>query len=142
MELGIIEIRRDLKAAFEAGLRQKYGDIVGVLLAEVAVFGSHGKLDLMQLRRLLENDATAIVAGIVGNRTDSPMMVLLMNQMIGCAIVEDKNAVKRWATEGLNRCRRVAGPWADTVPQWQWARDNTDCFCLYARQLKHFMNQL
>jgi hypothetical protein len=142
MEMGIVEIRRDLKAAFESGLQQKFGAGLGALLAEAAVHGPHGKIDLEQLRRTLENDAAAIVTGIVANRADAPMLLLLRNQMIGSAIVEDKAAVKRWATEGLNRCRRVAGPWAETAPQWQWVRDNTDAFCTYTRQVKYFVNQL
>ena len=142
MEIGILEIRQEMRAAFETGLRQKYGAVMGGLLAEVVTYGAHGKMDVMQLRRMLENDAAAVVAGIVGNRMDAPMMLLLRNQMIGCALIEDKEAVKRWATEGLNRCRRVGGPWTETAPEWEWARDHAEQFILYARQLKYFMNQI
>lgn len=142
MDISILDIRREMKAAFEAGLRQKYGEVMGGLLAEVATYGAHGKLDLALLRRSLDNDAAAVVAGIVGNRMDAPMMLLIRNQLIGCALIEDKEAVQRWATEGLNRCQRVGGPWAATVAEWEWARDNAEKFILYARQLKYFMNQI
>ena len=142
MEMGTLEIRREMQAAFATGLRQKYGEVMGGLLGAVAAYGLHGKIDLMQLRRTLDNDAASVVGGIVGNRTDAPMMLLLHNQMIGCALIEDREAVKRWATEGLNRCQRIGGPWAATAPQWEWARDHAEQFILYARQLKYFLNQL
>jgi len=142
MELGILEVRRDLRLAFENGLRLKFGDAAGPLLAEVISYGPHGKLDLVRLRHTLEEDAAAVVAGIVANRLDPSLMVLLRNQMIGCALIEDKEGVRRWATEGANRCQRIGGPWAATLPQWQWALEKPNELTIYARHLKYLFNQL
>lgn len=142
MEIGVVKINREMVWAMEAGLRKQFGEPLGSLLADAVSFGSHGLFDLNKVRHNLSDEAAAIVAGIVANRADAPMMLMLRNQMIGHAILHDRDGVVRWATEGLNRCKRVNGPWLETIPQWQWVLDNTDRYILYVRQLKLFLNQL
>jgi hypothetical protein len=137
-----LNLTRELRAACEDGLRAQYGEPLGSLLADVLNYGTGSKLDLNRLRSSLEDEATAIVAGIVGNRADAPLMLLIRGQMIGRALVHDREAVIRWATEGQNRAPRVGGPWADTLAQWQWVRENPDRYILYARQLKLLFNQI
>jgi hypothetical protein len=112
MEAGLnINIHRKLTAAFETGLRQKYPTPLGTLLADAVGFNPRGKLDPNKLRASLSDEAVATVAGIVANRADAPLMLMIRSQMIGHAVLYDRDGVIRWATEGLTRCVRVAGPW-------------------------------
>ena len=142
METGVLNINRDIRAACETGLRQQYPPPLGALLADAVGFGPHGKLDPGKLRASLDDEAAAIVAGIVANRADAPLMLMLRNQVIGHAILHDRDGVIRWTTEAMNRCQRVGGVWTDTRGQWQWILDNADRYILHVRQLKLFLNQL
>lgn len=142
MQVGVININREMVAAFATGLRQKYGEPLGSLLADVVSFGSHGMFDLVKVRKDLESDAAVVVAAVLANRADGPLMLTLRSQMIGSAILHERDAVVRWASQGLHSAQRTGGPWLDTLPQWQWVLDNTDRYILYTRQLKLFLNQL
>lgn len=138
---GLPNIQREFKAAVEAGLRQQYGNIMGAVLAEVGAYYEHTKLDPKRIRDIVDNDAGAVVSAIVANRVDAPLMLMIRSQMIGSALLEDREAVVRWATEGLHRSKRVGGPWTETESEWKWVLEDPARFILYARQLKLFMNQ-
>jgi|GEM_PF-1711383 len=141
MDIGVTEMQRELRIALEKGLHQHFGDLVGGMLGDVLSYRERTKLDLQRLRELVENDAAAVVGAIVANRVDGALMVMIRSQMIGSALLGDRDAVVRWATEGMNRSRRVAGPWTDTERQWQWVMEDPNRYIMYARQLKYFLNQ-
>ena len=142
MLTGIAEVQRDLRQVFEVGLREKYGEPLGGMLGEVIAFYQGVKLDPAQLQKIVDNDATPVLSAVVSNRVDGATLRAMRSQVIGSALMTNKQAVVRWATEGLNRSRRMPGNWADTAPQWQQVLDDPDQFILLARQIKHFMNQI
>jgi hypothetical protein len=142
MEIGIPEMQRDLRDCFAASLRQRYGDNLGGLLTEAVTYSPRGRLEPGQLRASLDANAAAIVNALLSNRVTESTLLGIRTQMIGSALLGDKPAVIRWATEGLNRCQRVGGHWAKTEPQWQFVLQDTDRLILYARQVKYFMNQI
>lgn len=137
---GLPNIQREFQSALEAGLRQQYGSAMGAVLAEVANYHGRTKLDPKRIREVVDNDAGAVVSAIVANRVDAPLMMMIRSQMIGSALLEDREAVVRWATEGLHRSKRVGGPWAETDAEWKWVLEDPTRFILYARQLKLFLN--
>ncbi len=140
MVYGLPNIQRELQSALAAGLREQYGNVVGAVLAEVAAYHDHTKLDPKRIRELVDTDAGAVVSAIVANRVDAPLMLLIRGQMIGSALLEDREAVIRWATEGLHRSKRVGGPWTETDAEWNWVLEDPARFIMYARQLKLFLN--
>jgi hypothetical protein len=151
MEIGLPDIQRELRSAFEGGLRRQYGDLLGKMLADVAAYRDRAlvvayrdrpKLTMEWLRQAVDNDAAALVSAIIANRMDASMMMMIREQMIGNALLNDRDAVVRWATEGLNRCKRVGGPWAETEAQWKLVLDDPARYMLYSRQVKYFMNQI
>jgi hypothetical protein len=113
---------------------------LGGLLAEVLAYRFHAKLDFKSLQEIVDTDAAAAVSAILANRVDGTSMQMIRTAMIGCALLEDKAGIERWATEGLHRSKRVGGPWFDTERQWQCVLDDPSRFILYARQLKFFLN--
>ena len=134
-------MQRELKVALEKGLRQHHGDLVGGMLMDVALYRERIRLDPKRLRDLVENDAAAVVGAIVGNCIDGALMLMIRSQMIGSALLADRDAVVRWAMEGKSRSRRVAGPWQETQRQWEWVLEDPNRYIQYARQLKYFLNQ-
>ena len=141
VNFGIKEIQKELKTALENGLRQQFGDLMGGILMDVVNYRERVEINSQRLRELVENDAVAVVGAIVANRADGALMLMIRSQMIGSALLSDRDAVVRWATDGLNRCRRVAGPWSDTERQWQWVLEDPNRYMIYSRQLKYFLNQ-
>lgn len=140
MVSGQTVIQREMRKALEMGLRQQYGEMMGKMLSDVIDYHERVKVDFAKLRSMMDNENSAVVAAIVANRVDAPLMLMLRSQMIGAALLGDKEAVVRWATEGSHRARRVGGPWASTEPEWKWILENVDRYILYARQLKYFLN--
>ncbi len=140
MVSGQTAIQRELRTAFQRGLYLQYGEIMGKVLGDVIEYHERVKLDIPKLKELLDNESAAVVAAIVANRVDGPLMMMIRSQMIGSAILGDKAAVIRWTNEGLHRAQRVGGPWLNTEPQWKWVIENTERYILYARQLKYFLN--
>ena len=134
-------IQRELRTAFEAGLKQQYGEVMGDLMSDVVEYRERVRFDLTKLREVLDNDASTTVAAIVANRTDGPLMLMIRGLMIGSALLGDREAVTRWANEGMHRARRVGGPWTATESQWKWVVENTERYILYSRQVKFFMSQ-
>jgi hypothetical protein len=141
MDMGLEYMQRDLRTAFEKGLRQHFGDFVGGMLMDVVNYRERLKLDAPRLREMVENDAAAVVGAIVANRADGALMLMIRSQMIGSALLDDRDAVIRWATEGLGRSRRVGGQWTDTERQWKWILEDPTRYIMHARQLKYFLNQ-
>jgi hypothetical protein len=141
MDMGLENMQREFRMAFEKGLRQHFGDFLGGMLLDVVNYRERLKLDPLRLREMVENDAAAVVGAIVSNRTDGALMLMIRSQMIGSALLGDRDAVVRWATEGLGRSRRVGGPWTDTEQQWKWILEDPARYITHARQLKYFLNQ-
>jgi hypothetical protein len=114
----------------------------GGILLDAAAYREWVALKPERLRELVDNDAATTVALIISGRTDNTLMNMLRSQMIGCALLADTDGVVRWATEGLNRSRRIGGEWAATERQWLWVLENPGRYLKYARQMKVFLNQL
>jgi hypothetical protein len=142
MDIGLEDMQREMRTAVEKGLRQHFGDFLGGMLVDVVNYRARIKLEHQRLRELVENDAAAVASAIVSNRTDGALMLMIRSQMIGSALLSDRDAVVRWATEGLSRSRRVAGPWTETERQWQWVLEDPTRYIMYARQLKYFLSLL
>ena len=139
---GDMDLQAELVAAFEAGLRAKFGDLIGEIMTQIIKYHHGENLNSTRLRELVEADAGSALSSIVLNRIDGGTMRTVRACTIGSAILDDKESVIRWATEGLNRCKQVDGEWPATVPQWQWMLSNTYTFIYYARQIKRAFNQM
>ena len=139
---GDMDLQAELVAAFEAGLRAKFGDLVGEIMTQIIKYHHAENLNSARLRELVEADAGSVLNSIVLNRVDGGTMRTIRACTIGAAVLDDKESTVRWATEGLNRCKQVDGEWPGTVPQWQWILSNTYTFIYYARQIKRAFNQL
>lgn len=137
-----MDLQAELVAAFETGLRAKFGDLVGGIMTQIIKYHHGESLNSARLREIVEADAGSVLNSIVLNRIDGGTMLALRSCTIGSAILDDKDAVVRWATEGHNRCKQVDGEWPGTVPQWQWILSNTYTFIYHARQIKRAFNQL
>ncbi|HEY8240089.1 MAG TPA: hypothetical protein VIH35_01520 [Kiritimatiellia bacterium] len=139
---GDMDLQGELIKAFEAGLRIKFGELVGEVMTNIILYHHGESLNATRVRELVESDAGSALNSIVLNRVDGGTMRCIRACTIGSAILDDKDAVARWATEGLNRSKSMDGEWPATVPQWQWILGNTYMFIYYARQIKRAFNQM
>ena len=135
-------IQQEILTAFDNGLRLRYGDVLGPLYSEVVRYRAGAFLEVDDLRTELDTEAVPVLRDIVNNKITPPTLHAIRSLMIGCAIVGDRDAVLRWATEGANRARQFGGDWLTTVPQWETVQHNPGQFVLYARQLKFFLMQI
>ena len=136
------DLLKELDIAFQESLRRKFGEVIGGLLGDVATYYHQTTLEPAQLREILDTDVGAAVNAIVANKGDGSTMRLIRDQMVGSALIMDKDGVTRWATEGLNRCERAGGLWKASPPQWRWVLEDPDRYILYARQVKRFLHQI
>lgn len=134
--------RTEIQEAFITGLCQKFGPVMGAMLAEVIPFYAGVELDSEMLKKVRDDDAAAVLSGILSGTANGATMRGIRGQLIASALMADRDSVVRWATEGQNRCTRTGEEWAATLPQWQWVLDNPDRFIVYARHLKYLFNQL
>jgi hypothetical protein len=134
--------QKELRESFKEGARVKLGNVIGGLVGAVAEFHPTTELDPTRIKTFMDGDATAVVKAIMANRHDGATLQMIRHQMIGAALLNDREAVVRWATEGANRCERAGNSWAETVDQWRWVLGKPDVFITYARQVKAFTNQL
>ena len=132
-------IQKEIAEAFENGLRLRYGDALGALYSEVQRYRAGNFLEADELRANLDTEAVPILRAILTNKVEASTLSGIRSLMIGCAIAGDRDAVIRWATEGLNRVRQFDGEWKDTVPQWEAVLRGPGDFVLFARQLKYFL---
>ena len=135
-------IQQEILTAFDNGLRLRYGDVLGPLYSEVVRYRAGAFLEVDDLRTELDTEAVPVLRDIVNNKITPPTLHAIRSLMIGCAIVGDRDAVLRWATEGANRARQFGGDWLATVPQWETVQQDPGQFVLYARQLKFFLMQI
>jgi hypothetical protein len=137
---GGMDIQAELIEAFTTGLKAKFGPLVGELMAQVISYRYGDKLTPEKLREAVEADAGAALNGIVLNRVDGGTLRSVRACTIGSALLDDRESVARWATEGFNRCQHVDGEWRDTRDQWKWILENAYTFVYYARQVKRAFN--
>ena len=142
MEFTSIGPRVEILEAFALGLRQKYGDAMGEMLSEVVQFYQGTELDNETMQKIRDDDSAAVLNAFVSNAVTGGTMRGIRGQMIVAALMADKDAVLRWATQGLGRCDRAGGEWATTKPQWDWVLQNPDRFIVYARHIKYLFNQI
>ena len=135
-------IQREIATAFDNGLRMRYGDVLGPLYSEVFRYRAGSFMEMDELRTELDTEAVPVLQAILNNKVEPPTLHAIRSLMIGCAITGDRNAVLRWATEGLNRARQFGGEWTKTVPQWESVQKDPGQFLLYARQIKFFLMQI
>ena len=135
-------IQREITAAFDNGLRMRYGDVLGPLYSEVLRYRAGSFIELDEFRNELDTEAVPVLRDILNNKVEPPTLHAIRSLMIGCAITGDRDAVLRWATEGLNRARQFGGDWAQTVAQWEAVQTDPGQFLLFARQLKFFLQQI
>jgi len=134
-----IIIQKEIAEAFENGLRLRYGEALGALYGEVLRYRAGNFLETDELRADLDTEAVPVLRAILTNKVESSTLHGIRSLMIGCAIAGDRDAVIRWATEGLNRVRQFDGEWKDTLPQWEAVLRNAGDFVLFARQLKYYL---
>lgn len=132
-------IQNELGAAFDNGLRLRYGEALGSIYGEVLRYRAGNFLETDELRADLDTEAVPVLRAILNNKVESPTLHGIRSLMIGCAVAGDRDAVLRWATVGLNRARQLDGEWLETVPQWEAVQQDPSRFVLYARQLKFFL---
>jgi hypothetical protein len=137
---GDMDLQAELVDAFSTGLKAKFGPMIGELMTNIVTFRHGEKLTPDKLRQCVEEDAGAILNGIVTNRVDGGTMRSIRNCTIASALLDDREAVTRWATEGYHRCQQVDGEWPSTIEQWQWILNNAYTFVYYARQVKRAFN--
>ncbi|MEI6085756.1 MAG: hypothetical protein WCS70_15840 [Verrucomicrobiota bacterium] len=140
--IALREVQTVLTDAFATGLRLRYGPDLGALYREVAEYRPRVSLDEAALRRCVELDTPPAVQNIVANKVTGATLRAFRSLLIGGALLGDKSAVERWATEGLNRCQYGDGDWPTTRPQWQAVLKDPDGFIQMARQIKYYLNQL
>lgn len=135
-------IQEELASVFDNGLQLRYGDVLGPLYSEIIRYRAGSFLETNELRKDLDTEAVPVLQAILHDQVEPPALHAMRSLMIGCAIVGDRDAVLRWATEGANRARQFGGEWAKTLPQWEIVQQDPGRFLLYARQLKYFLQQL
>lgn len=132
-------IQKEIAEAFDNGLQMRYGDALGPLYGEVLRYRAGNFLETDELRADLDTEAVPVLHAILTNKVEPPTLHGIRSLMIGCAIAGDRDAVIRWATEGLNRVRQFDGEWTATVPQWEAVLRDPGDFVLFARQLKYYL---
>ncbi len=135
-------IQGEIADVFDNGLQLRYGDILGPLYSEIMRYRAGSFLEMDELRKDLDTEAVPVLSAILHNQVEPPALHAIRSLMIGCAIVGDRDAVLRWATEGANRARQFGGEWMESLPQWEIVQQDPGKFLLYARQLKYFLQQL
>ncbi len=129
----------ELRAAFDIGLRQHFGDDVGALLAAVLKYHPGMKIDDTNLKQTIETDSGMILEQVVGDRVDGTTLQGICEAMIGSALIQDIDGVNRWAKEGEVRCAKAGPEWAATSGQWQWVLAHPLQFINCARAIKKFV---
>lgn len=142
MQIGNAIIQRELAGCFEDALRQKHGPVAGALYGEILRYQAGGPIDFEKLRDHLDNGAVPMLSAIVSGNVTNSTLHAVRSLMIGSALLGDTPAVTRWATAGLTLSQKCAGDWPGSEPQWQWVLRSPEQFMLYARQIKHFLNQI
>lgn len=137
---GDMDLQAELVEAFSIGLKAKFGPVIGELMTQIVLYRHAERLTPDKLREAIELDAGAILNNIVTNRVDGGTMRCIRSCTIASALLDDREAVNRWATEGYHRCSQVEGEWPETLGQWQWILNNAYTFVYYARQLKRAFN--
>lgn len=132
-------IQQEIADAFDNGLQMRYGEALGALYSEVLRYRAGNFLETDVLRADLDTEAVPVLRAILANKIEPPTLHGIRSLMIGCAIAGDRDAVIRWATEGLNRVRQLDGEWTATVPQWEAVLRDPGHFVLFSRQLKYFL---
>jgi hypothetical protein len=140
---GSMDLQADLLDAFSTGLKAKFGPTIGELMSHVIAYRYGERLTAEKLVEAVESDAGAVLNGIVTNHVDGGTLRSIRACAIGSALLDDREAVARWATEGFNRCQQTKdGEWTATIEQWQWILQNAYTFVYYARQVKRAFNAL
>jgi hypothetical protein len=124
------------------GLQKRYGPVLARLYREVIEYRPRVPLDDDQLRHYVELDSAPVLYDIVANKVSGGTLRAFPSLMIGNALLENKDAVVRWATEGLQHSQHGTGDWPATKPQWQAVLDAPDEFIQIARQIKYLLNQI
>jgi hypothetical protein len=116
--------------------------VLASLYREVIEYRPRVPLDDDQLRHCVELDSAPVLHDIVANKVSGGTLRAFRSLMIGNALLEDKDAVVRWATEGIQRSQHGTGDWPATKPQWQAVLDDPAEFIQMTRQIKNFLNQI
>lgn len=140
--IGLREAQTALIDALADGLQKRHGPALTPLYREVIEYRQHVPLAEDQLRRFVQVDSTPVVHDIVANKVTGGTLRALRSLMIGTALLGDKDALVRWATEGQQRCQHNTPEWQATEPQWQAVLADPDAFIQMTRQIKYFLNQI
>jgi len=140
--IGLREEQTTLTDAFVEGLQRRYGPELASLYREVIDYRLHVTLAGDELRHCVELDTAPALQDIVANKVSGATFRAFRALLIGGALQDDRKAVVRWATEGLNRCQQGDGEWPATRAEWQTVLADPDSFIHMARQIKYFLNQL
>jgi len=136
------EMQRKLRGALEAGLMQEFEPPLGKLMADAITYNARIWLEQKELKRFVDSDSAAALTAILNNAVTGSTMNLIRSTMIGSALLNDTDAVMRWAKEGATRCKRVGGEWMDTEPLWGWIVQNPQRYIEHVREIKVFLNQI
>jgi hypothetical protein len=136
------DIQKQIRAAMEYGLKQKFEEPVGRLLATAMNYMPRVWFEPDEMRKIVERDGAAAVKCILQGQVSGVTMLEVQSAMIGSAILHDRDSVMRWAKEGATRSARVGGDWPSTEPEWKWVLANPDQYILLVCELKAFLNQM
>ena len=142
MRIGNETIQREIATAFEDGLHRQYGPVRGALYGEVARYRAGASLAHEELRHDLDATALPVLEALVRNQVKDSTLLIIRSLMIGAALSNDREAVIRWATVGLDRAPQLGADWAATEPQWQCVLADPAQFIFYSRQIKSYLNQI
>jgi hypothetical protein len=137
-----IDEQRQLRAAFETGLIQKFEEPVGRLLAAAVSYMPREQLANDRLKELVERDSAVVLTAILQGTVSVTTMPQIQAAMIGSALLHDRESVLRWAKEGATRAPRLGGAWPHSVREWEWVQARPDRYILLVRELKEFLNQV
>ncbi len=137
---------RDHQSSFQRalglGLVHEFGEVEGKVLSDVIFYHHHKKLSSKLLQTIVQTDSGAVLNALLSRKPAGATMQSLQDCVIGSALLADREAVIRWASEAANRCKKAGNHWPQTEPQWKWIAANADQYIVGVRELKKFLGQL
>ncbi len=132
-----MSVRNRICAAFEYGLAQEFGILVGEILYDVYEYGS---LEESGLVTRIKEEQKKIDEAINQNKVDGSTMWSLRWIVAASAILCDFVGVKHWANVGLMQCHLIDFGWNRSRPEWQWILENVEEYTKLVTGIRKFKN--
>ena len=133
------DLSTEYRKAFARGLSEHFGETHGGLLAAVIEYHPNLKIDAKKLKQTIDTDAGFLLESLVGNKRPELVMNAVREALIGSALVEDVESVKRWAKEAQVRHATAGDAWANSGPAWEWVLEHPQTFVAQAVAVKRFL---